>query len=123
MKTYKAMKKVLKAAERAFYKEVRYELLQGVLQCLPGEQQRFAAMYGPGLPIETIIKKMPRKKLEWAMTQIQNTFNQRMIGQVVMWRNDYCDPQYFSNQTVRTKDGKTGTWGETKVVCSEGIWT
>lgn len=118
MKTFKAMK-------RAFYKDVRRELLQAVLQCLPKEQRIFKLMYADSLeqPIEEVVKMMPCKKLDWAMQQIQNTFNGRVIGQVVMWRNDYCEPQYFDNQTIKTKDGSIGTWGETKVVLSEGIWS
>jgi hypothetical protein len=117
MKTYKAMK-------RAFIKEVRHELLQGVLQCSLAEQRKFKLMYATSQdqPIEDVVKKMPVKTLDWAMTQVQNTFNGRQLGQTVESFDYYDRPQTYHNQKVNTRDGKTGTWGDRKVVWSDGIW-
>ena len=76
MKTFKEM-------EDAFYKEVRRELLSGLLlHCTINQQDMFKKMYAgknQNWTIKSVVNKMSRKHLSWAMQQTENTRKSNLI--------------------------------------------
>lgn len=56
----------------------RQTLKDGLAKCTEGQQSVFRRMYSfkdQGLPIGTIVDRMPDDKLDWAMQQVQGTLD------------------------------------------------
>jgi len=71
MKNYRQM-------QRAFWIQVRRELLKGLEQCSDEQRLVFKRMYAKGnleLPLTEVVNTMDNDKLGWAMQQVQATLD------------------------------------------------
>lgn len=60
-------------------KMARSLIKEGLQQCSNGQQDFFKRIYTDGnfeLNIDTVVDRMPDDKLDWALTQIENTIKQ-----------------------------------------------
>ena len=74
--------KIFKDMESVFYKEVRQELLRGLL-LLPKDNQRvFKLMYSKSITrsLKDITSRMPKDRLDWAMQQVQHTLDKKGLS-------------------------------------------
>ena len=54
----------------------RENIKEGLLKLSEGHQMKFKRMYSHNnleLPIEDVVKNMPERNLDWALTQVQNS--------------------------------------------------
>ncbi len=54
----------------------RENIKEGLLKLPKGYQMKFKRMYSHNnleLPIEDVVKNMPERNLDWALTQVQNS--------------------------------------------------
>jgi hypothetical protein len=57
-------------------KLLRSKLKEILIECTGKEKRLFKLMYSPGNPeadIDIIVDNMPRKNLDWAILQVENT--------------------------------------------------
>lgn len=63
-------------------KFTRAEIKQGLNKCTEPQQLLFKRMYShknTALPIDIVVDNMPIEKLDWALTQIEKTFQKNKI--------------------------------------------
>jgi hypothetical protein len=64
-------------------KSAAKEILKGLLaECTEGQQMMFKRMYSHNnleLPINEVVDKLPDSKIDWAISQCENTVNKNKI--------------------------------------------
>jgi len=60
----------------------RQKIKEGLSELTEGNQMKFKRMYSHNnleLPINNVVDNMPEEKLDWALTQVQNTLKMKEV--------------------------------------------
>lgn len=64
----------------------RNKVKEGLIRCTEGQRGKFRRMYGhekPDCSLREIVDSMPVEKLDWALTQLENTLKKESS----QWKN------------------------------------
>lgn len=74
------MNETMRAIRQAAREQMNLAVIEKLKTCTDKEQELFKKMYAGGdltKPIEAVVRAMPEEKMDWALTQIENTLKKR----------------------------------------------